>query len=299
MPMVRQPQSARSEFNKTCATDALPTPRGSGGTRRTYASGLGIRRSRRILLRTPHRGGSNGCAGAVSCRDGCPPAVVAIDVAPSRRRHNEVFDDVTARRTIQIRRTLAARSALLAQRIPWLRRWDVVRALAQTDWKNIEYFDRSWRLRVEQMARFIPAEASVMDLGCGERWLSEIVGSERYTGVDYRSRSPDTVVCDFDRDEFPDIFRDVAFVSGCLEYVRDYPRFIAEICRRTSLCILSYCPIDTHRDFVGRRRAGWRNDLTIDAIDREFGRHGFAKTREELTASRNAVLVFRRAARDG
>ncbi|HUZ63466.1 MAG TPA: class I SAM-dependent methyltransferase [Acetobacteraceae bacterium] len=210
----------------------------------------------------------------------------------------EVSNCMTVRRMTQMSRKLVASGAMIGRRVPWIGRLDILTSLAQADWKNIEYFDESWRLRVEQMARFIPAGASVMDLGCGERWLRQIVGSERYTGVDYRSRSLDTIVCDFDQDEFPDIFRHVAFVSGCLEYIRDYPRFIAEVCRRTSLCILSYCPIETHGDLVGRRRAGWRNDLTIDAIEQEFGRHGFAKTDEELTASGNAVLVFRCAARD-
>jgi hypothetical protein len=144
------------------------------------------------------------------------------------------------------------------------------------------------------MAAYIPPNASVMDLGCGSGGLNEIVGLTNYTGVDYRPRGENTVVCDFNKKQFPNLWRDVAFVSGCLEYVTDYRWFIAQICDKTNMCVLSYCPIETHSDLAGRRRAGWVNDLTIDEIRREFDRREFSLSDEAVTPTRNAILVFKR-----
>ena len=165
--------------------------------------------------------------------------------------------------------------------------------MIQAHWEKIEYFDDAWRQRVNQMAEFIPKSATVMDLGCGREWLKEIVGLKNYTGVDYRSRAENTVVCDFNKKQFPEFRRDVAFVSGCLEYVTDYRWFIAQICEKANMCILSYCPLEMHPDLGARRRAGWVNDLTIDDIKREFDKHHFVLSAETVTPTRNAILVFK------
>jgi hypothetical protein len=182
----------------------------------------------------------------------------------------------------------------LGQRWPALQKFDVWRSMIQTHWPDIEYFDDSWRERIRFMAKFIPAGTTVLDLGCGKRWLSELVGEDNYTGVDYRARGENTVVCDFNKRQFPELRRDVAFVSGCLEYVSDHRWFIAQICEKADICILSYCPTETHPDLSARRRLGWVNDLTVSDIRQEFGRHQFGLAAETATPTQNAVLVFRR-----
>lgn len=166
--------------------------------------------------------------------------------------------------------------------------------MVQARWQDIEYFDDAWRARIRQMAEFIPANATVMDLGCGPGWLREIIDARSYTGVDYRPRKEDTVVCDFNKRQFPEFQRDVAFVSGCLEYVHDYRWFIAQICDKADVCILSYCLVEIHQDLAARRRAGWVNDLTLDDIKREFVRHSFRLSAETATPTGNAIMVFQR-----
>lgn len=179
------------------------------------------------------------------------------------------------------------KNAGLQQRGLWWR-------MVQARWQDIEYFDDAWRARIRQMAEFIPANATVMDLGCGPGWLREIVGARSYTGVDYLPRKEDTVVCDFNKRQFPEFRRDVAFVSGCLEYIDDYRWFIAQICDKAGMCILSYCPVEIHQDLAARRRAGWVNDLTLDDIKREFVRHSFRLSAETATPTGNAIMVFQR-----
>jgi hypothetical protein len=195
---------------------------------------------------------------------------------------------------IMFRRALSSVVSRLGRKYPRLQKLGVWKALTQARWKDIEYFDETWRHRIKQMAAYIPANASVMDLGCGKGWLREIIDPERYTGIDYRPRGEGTLVCDFNKRQFPDLWRDVAFVSGCLEYVKDYRWFITQICGKTKLCILSYCPLETHPDLVTRRRVGWVNDLTIDDIKREFAGHRFNLSAETVTPNQNAILVFER-----
>jgi hypothetical protein len=167
--------------------------------------------------------------------------------------------------------------------------------LVQTRWRDIEYFDDTFRQRVNQMAEFVPKNATVMDLGCGKCWLREIVGSEHYTGIDYRPRGEETIICDFNERQFPEIRRDVAFVSGCLEYIDDYQWFIQKICEAARMCILSYCPVESYADLGARRRAGWVNHLTIEDIKREFCARGFYLSAEAVTPLQNAILVLSRS----
>ena len=193
-----------------------------------------------------------------------------------------------------LRRRVSSLAYALGRKYPGLQQRSLWRRMVQARWHDIEHFDDVWRVRIRQMAEFIPANATVMDLGCGPGWLGEIVDPRSYTGVDYLPRKEDTVVCDFNKRQFPEFRRDVAFVSGCLEYIEDYRWFIAQICDKTDVCILSYCLVEIHQDLAARRRAGWVNDLTLDQIKREFGCHSFRVSAETITPTRNAIVVFRR-----
>lgn len=193
-----------------------------------------------------------------------------------------------------IKRHFSSVIYILGRVCPPLKKSDLWKAMIQVRWKDIEYFDAAWEPRIRQMATHIQANATVMDLGCGRGILREIVGSANYTGVDYRKRKEDTVVCDFNKLEFPDFPRDVAFVSGCLEYVSDHRWFIAQICDKVNVCVISYCTLETHGDLAGRRRAGWVNDLTAYEIKREFDKHHFGLSVEDQTPAQNAIFVFKR-----
>jgi hypothetical protein len=130
-------------------------------------------------------------------------------------------------------------------------------------WSDIEYFDADWKKRIAVMAGMIPAGATVLDLGCGMEWLKDYLPEgSGYVGVDYVRRSQATIICDFNRREFPDGRADVAFVSGCLEYIEDVPWFVSEISEHADSCILSYCTAEKFR----RREPGWRNSYTHQGI---------------------------------
>jgi hypothetical protein len=163
-------------------------------------------------------------------------------------------------------------------------------------WKTREYFDEVWKLRIKQMAENIPVGSSVMDLGCGKEWLKEFLPSQcTYNGSDYTPRSPSTIVCDFNKFEFPSLQVDVTFVSGCLEYVINYEWFINQISVSTAnRCILSYCAIEYFPDTKKRVERNWVNNLTGIEIIELFQKNNFVLLNQTLTETNNLILIFER-----
>jgi len=162
------------------------------------------------------------------------------------------------------------------------------------EWHEFEYFDETWKYRIQQMAAYIPESASVVDLGCGMQWLKEIRPDLLYTGVDYAKRGSDTEVADFNQYEFPVVKANWAFASGVLEYVQDPKWFIKQICENFTSCVLSYCVTDTHSFRQGRRDWGWVNDLSTVEIEAFFNAHNFELVTKDLTKTSNSIFVFTR-----
>ena len=166
----------------------------------------------------------------------------------------------------------------------------------QNNWSEIEYFNPEWRQRIQEMAQHIEDDESVVDLGCGQMWLRDFLApGNTYTGVDYRQRGEDTLVCDFNQGEFPDIHADTYFVSGCLEYVVDHEAFIGDISRHCRTCIISYCCVEDFANISLRRHRAWKNDLNRDQLVNVFEQFGMSLKTENKTDSKNSIFVFRRS----
>jgi hypothetical protein len=145
-------------------------------------------------------------------------------------------------------------------------------AIISKSWKDIEYFDEEWKCRISTMARFIKKEKSIIDFGCGKQWLKEFlpITCTHYFPVDYKQRSDDTIVCDFNKKEFPDFKADLGFVSGCLEYVEDYAWFIRKISTCCCSVIISYCSTGKFPEIRVRRELAWVNDLSKNELIDQF-----------------------------
>jgi len=145
---------------------------------------------------------------------------------------------------------------------------------AKKEWKDIEYFDDSWKERIRFMSKYIPHSKSVMDIGCGRMWLREMIPTSIYIPVDYKKRDNNTIICDLNKYEFPNQTADVIFISGCLEYVKDYEWFITEISKHSQKCIVSYCAFDDECDIAVRKSRTWVNNLTKKELIKEFSKNG-------------------------
>ncbi len=152
------------------------------------------------------------------------------------------------------------------------------RVYKSRNWKEVEYFDETWKKRINCMAQLIDEHAkSVVDLGCGKCWLKDILPADvKYIGVDYKPREcANNIVCDFNAGEFPDVFADVIFCSGVLEYIEELPTFVDNICAITNRVILSYCSTDFHGDLRFRKYLGWKNHLSSIDMITLFLKNGF------------------------
>lgn len=141
----------------------------------------------------------------------------------------------------------------------------------KAEWKDIEYFNEAWKVRIEEMSEYIEEKDKIIDLGCGEMWLKEYLNNtNQYFPVDYKDRGEGTLVCDFNEYEYPDVKANIAFVSGCLEYINDYHWFVKQISINQTKCILSYCTREEFPDIKDRERRTWVNHLAKDDVIKLF-----------------------------
>lgn len=96
----------------------------------------------------------------------------------------------------------------------------------------------------------------------------------QYLPVDYTDRGEGTILCNFNRREFPSQFVDVIFMSGIIEYVKDYEWFIQKALKGSSLVIASYCTLQTIPDRRRRRLNAWQNHLTSNELVSCFINYG-------------------------
>jgi hypothetical protein len=140
------------------------------------------------------------------------------------------------------------------------------------EWKNIEYFDPVWEDRVALVARMIQCKGRLVDYGCGRQHLrNHLPPLTQYVPVDYTSRSPDTIVADFNQLPYPDIDGEIAFISGFLEYMQDAPAFIRHIKKLSyQEVVLSYCCVESVGSLDERAKLGWKNHLSLRSLLSEF-----------------------------
>lgn len=160
-------------------------------------------------------------------------------------------------------------------------------------WQDIEYFHENWKGRISTMAGFIDRNTSVMDLGCGKMWLKKYLPQNcEYIPVDYIKRSPECIVADFNKKQFPTIKADVLFISGCLEYVNDYSWFISELCTHGNRIIISYCTTEKFPDRATRKDYAWVNHLSSTEIINLFEYHSFQLKQIAYTQKGEEIFIF-------
>lgn len=159
-------------------------------------------------------------------------------------------------------------------------------------WKDVEYFDEKWEARVSKMAPYILSSESVMDLGCGKMTLKKYLSDNKYFPVDYIKRDADTIVCDFNKHEFPEINSDICFISGCLEYIHDYKWFIDQIGLHSKKVILSYCTTDEFPNIRMRKRNAWINHLSKEEIVGLFKNKSFELKALDYSYNKDQIFIF-------
>lgn len=152
----------------------------------------------------------------------------------------------------------------------------------------------TWNQRISLMYRILDEEiSSVIDLGAGAMYLKNLLPPNViYYPVDYVLRCNDTIVCDFNSYEFPNLEADMCFISGCLEYINDVQWFFDKIsntgCRTV---ILSYCIFEKRNDSE-KEENGWVNDLTFNEVLQLAHDRGFVLTEWDKYYEHSPILKF-------
>jgi hypothetical protein len=150
-------------------------------------------------------------------------------------------------------------------------------------WSNPESLEAAWDGRAEIAAQFIPAGARVLDLGCGKMALRRFLPHGCiYRGCDIVAREADTVVCDFNRGEFPREAAgeaDIITMLGVLEYIPDADAFFAKLRATQRPLVMSYSATELTSS-IDRPSLGWLTHFSFLDLAQLFDRHGF-----QITAS--------------
>lgn len=168
-------------------------------------------------------------------------------------------------------------------------------------WRELEH-STEWGThmgRVKLIADWIPEDASsVADYGAGKLSLREFLEpAVLYRPIDYVKRSEDTVVCDFDRDSFPELSADISVCTATLVFLERAEKLLEHICIHTAQSIiLSYVTREKFPNIAGRRASGYVNDFTHDDIQKLLLRHGFTlvETRPDPANQIDTLYLFRR-----
>ena len=144
------------------------------------------------------------------------------------------------------------------------------------------------------MAGMIKRKGRLVDFGCGQQHLRKhLPAGTEYVPVDYASRSPDTIVADFNKLPYPKIDGQIAFISGFLEYVEDAPAFIRHIKGLSyQEIVMSYCSVESVSSLEERAKLGWKNHLDLRRLLNEF--LGAFSLHEIGAVTKNTILRFER-----
>ena len=115
------------------------------------------------------------------------------------------------------------------------------------DWESIEAVYGGtdtviWRKRIIATIKLMGSDiGSVLDVGAGSMFLKKILPpGVQYYPLDYERHCDETLVCDLNAYEFPDVTADAAVLAGILEYLNDVDWLFDTLASRVSMIVLSY-----------------------------------------------------------
>ncbi len=153
-------------------------------------------------------------------------------------------------------------------------------------WRDLED-NINWDLMkpsVELFSKWIDENIkSIVDYGAGQMYLKTFLSKDvKYYPVDYMKRFDDTIVCDLNNGNFPDLKADVAVLNGVLEFLITAEDLIKHVCEKTAnMIIISYMTVDKFPNITGRRTSGYLSDLSELKIIQLLDDGGFRLDKKE------------------
>lgn len=140
------------------------------------------------------------------------------------------------------------------------------------------------RPSVELFSQWIGEEIkSVVDYGAGQMYLKTFLRPDvKYYPIDYIRRFNETIVCDLNTCDFPDMKTDASVFNGVLEFLTTGEKLLEYACgRTTNMMIISYMTVDKFPSVKARRASGYVSDLAEQDILNLLRHGGFRLTKKE------------------
>lgn len=152
--------------------------------------------------------------------------------------------------------------------------------------------------RTQLLAKWnwIPKEIkSVADYGCGHRFMEKLIPNGAvYYPIDYMDRGSDTIICDFNKQEYPNVETDLSVCLGVLLYIEPARNLIEHICSHTKeRIVFSFVAWEDFPRIDARRKSGVIQDYSRKDIIDMFGEYGFKmKDKRELLDGSAGITFF-------
>jgi hypothetical protein len=186
--------------------------------------------------------------------------------------------------------------------------WSVFRTANFKRWQNLKNYDPGWDERTKLIGSLIPQGSRVIEFGAGRRQLELYLDSSCiYFSSDLVSRSSDTIVCNLNSSDLPNLKElklDVAVFSGVLEYISDLDYLAKWLAQQVSVCIASYVGATSQPQTLqriqemGRRMSfGWFNTYSDEEIETIFNRAGFHHSEIKILETplgSERIFIFKR-----
>jgi len=152
---------------------------------------------------------------------------------------------------------------------------------AEMDWQSYTediYDFNTNKVLIENLSGYIADDdKSVADLGAGNMNLKKYLSQNtKYYPVDYKRRCDETIVCDFNKNEFPDIFADVYVLCAILYYIDNPVDFLIKCAKHAQKkIIIALNSRDmTDQPFI-ENFVGFKNTMYFNEIDNILSKYNF------------------------
>ena len=146
-------------------------------------------------------------------------------------------------------------------------------------WSNPDSLLGEWDSRAQVAAQYIPAGATVLDIGCGKMALEKFLPHGcRYLPADLVARDERTTICDLNAGQFPQqqaAAADAITLLGVIEYCTDIASVLRWLRGLQRPVIITYHPADVTAS-LDRTALGWINHYPMPEWQRLLEDAGFA-----------------------
>lgn len=171
----------------------------------------------------------------------------------------------------------------------------------EVDWRDIEEDGHAdWVLMQKHFQMiaewgWVPNEVrSVVDYGAGYKFMKDLLPSDTaYYPVDFIDRGDHTIICDFNKHEFPNIYSELSVCMGTLMYIEPAEELLDPICRHTERWILfSFITLEGMPDIEIRRKSGMCQDFTEPQIIGMFASREYMLKDKRYDSSGNSTMTL-------